>query len=937
MRLPRSTYRLQLNADFRLAHVRLLIDYFQSLGVSDLYLSPLLQAKAGSRHGYDLTDPTRVNPEIGTEQEFEQLAADLRSRGMGLLLDIVPNHMSATEANAWWRDLMEYGPASEYADYFDIDWDSSAAGSGRLLLPFLGQSLDACIGGADLRLVFEDDELRLGYFDRRLPISSSALVQLTEALLQNLRNQLSPSQRQALQELAVEAVQLPDPRDATRATEYRQRSSQLKQRVSALVRDLTRTVPIDRICALSANQLRVLLEDQAYTLFYWVPGGRQINYRRFFDVADLAAVRIERPEVFDVMHECVLRWLANGTITGLRIDHIDGLRDPAAYLGRLQERTSGNDRSFVVVEKILIGDERLPAHWSTQGTTGYEFIGTTNGLFVQPEGWEQLGVAWEATGGTTDFTALLRDKKLHVMRSLFPGELASLSRRLAALMPETSAELLESALSELTAALPVYRTYITDQASSADRQFINESLDAARSRGADATVVEMLRGFMLDPRADELHEFILRWQQFTGPVMAKGFEDTALYNYHRLVSACEVGADPRRAVCTIEQFHLTMRDRQKSWPATLNASSTHDTKRGEDVRARLNVLSEITDEWLQHLERWRGWHRNFKQELDGIETPDSIDELLLYQTLIGTWPLDESDQAGFEDRIAAYMLKAVREAKRRTSWRASDDQYENAITEFTIAVLNRSNHQFRNDLLTLHRKTSFYGALNSLSQLVLKLGAPGIPDLYQGNELWTLALVDPDNRGPVDFERRRSALLDTAPDTARRNWPDGAIKALVSRAGLQLRNDLSELFLKGDYVPVTVAGPRAHNLIAFERRLGEQRALVLAGRFFTELCAPGEWPGTGSWENTTLELQATEWIDPLHQRTIESTAVGELLNGMPGALLYARGGRSSESRIRAAPDITRHATQPAGRPAPHDARAARTRPLQSQTQRARSR
>ena len=890
MRVPSSTYRIQVNADFRLADVIRQLDYFQQLGISDLYLSPLLQARPGSTHGYDVTDPSRLNADIGTEEDFQTLVRELQQRGLGLLLDIVPNHMSATEANPWWRDVMEHGPASEYEGHFDIDWESETPGeTGRLLLPFLGHDLHECVGNHQLQLTFDHDELELGYFDRRLPIAATSLVQLMQALAQNLGRRIPGAIRTELEDVAIDAVQLPDRRDRSRAQEYRERARELKQRAARAIKQLSATVPVQEICQLTPNQLQVLLEDQPYTLFHWVPGGRQINYRRFFDISDLVGVRVDHPPVFEAMHQRVLPWVRGGAVTGLRIDHIDGLRDPASYLYHLRRSIADEKTAepYIVVEKILIDNERLPADWPTAGTTGYDFIGTVNGVFVEPDGWERLGEHYIELGGAENFTELLHEKKRHVMRSLFPGELRTLTAMLSRLLTDAAPEHIEFALSELTARLPVYRTYIKDTVSDRDRTLIEQSLAGAREHGVDGIVVNWLSEVLLEPTSKDRQEFILRWQQFSAPVMAKGLEDTAFYNYHRLVSTCEVGADPRSAICSVEDFHARMSERQGYWPNTMNASSTHDTKRSEDVRARINVLSELTAEWLENVERWRLWHRPFKRDYDGLETPEPIDELLLYQTLIGAWPLADVQLGDFPERIRNYMIKAVREAKRRTSWRAQNPEYEKAVTDFTDAVLDPENHRFHDDLLVLLHKTEFYGALNSLSQLVLKLGAPGLPDIYQGNELWTFALVDPDNRRSVDFDRRRAALLDRDVRDLKANWRDGQLKSRFTRLGLQLRNRHPDLFARGNYIPVSANGQRAGNVIAFERVLDGKRALFIAGRFFSELCAPPEWPDDG-WCDTTLDVSPGKWhnlIADEHVMAGEQTPVARLLNGMPAAFL----------------------------------------------------
>lgn len=882
MRLPRSTYRLQLNADFRLTDVHALLDYFQTLGISDLYLSPLLQARAGSTHGYDVIDPGHVNRETASDEEFEQLATALQRRGMGILLDIVPNHMSATEANPWWRDVMEHGRASAFAGFFDIDWESETAGEGRLLLPFLGQSLDQCIAAGEVRLVIHDREVAIAYFDRRLPIDAASLPTLTRAVRANLGKALPAVVATELQSLARLAAQLPSRAQPERSSQRRLLARELKNRLA----DALGALPEAPATALTAQQLTELLERQPYTLFYWVPGGRQINYRRFFDITELAGLRSEDPDVFAALHQRIIPWLSLGTIGGVRIDHIDGLLDPAGYLRQLSNAVAATTgkRPYIVVEKILIGAEQLPGDWCTAGTTGYDFIGMVNGLFVEPRGSRLLQEVYAQATGISDFTELLRQKKRQVLTSLFPGELRGLVQRLSELLPDAAQGALEFALVELTACLPVYRTYITNAPHETDYGVIDEALAGARERGADAVVVDWLRSLLLEPQTATQLEFILRWQQLTGPVTAKGLEDTAFYNYHSLVSTCEVGSDPRQPVASVDDFHQHMQRRQAEWPGTLNSTSTHDTKRSEDVRARINVLSELAQEWIDLVGRWRALHARCRRQVQDLEAPDATDEILLYQTLIGAWPLDDAGHADFEQRIRDYMLKAVREAKRRTSWRAQNPEFEAAVLDFTSAVLRPENRAFRDQFLPFERRTAFYGALNSLSQLVLKLGAPGVPDFYQGTELWSLALTDPDNRRPVDFVARQAALEPVDIEQAKQNWRDGRLKALITARGLRLRNQNPALFARGEYLAVNVVGPRARNVIAFERRLGNQRALFVATRFFTELCAPDQWPTAQTWQDTCLCFEEPAASRDLVTARICDTGGGPALSAVLGSL-----------------------------------------------------
>jgi (1->4)-alpha-D-glucan 1-alpha-D-glucosylmutase len=886
MRVPRSTYRLQLNAQFRLRDVRRLLDYLHRLGVSDLYLSPLLQARTGSTHGYDVIDPGHINREIGSDEEFEELAAEARARDMGILLDIVPNHMSATEANPWWRDLMEHGTSSPFARFFDIDWDSEAAGAGRLLLPFLGQSLEQCLEAGELKLVIDRREVALAYFERLLPIDSASIPVLVGAILENLEHDLPSEAAQALMRLSEQATALPERGEYAHSAERRVLARALK---NALADQLERLAALQPTC-LRPTQLASLLAQQPYALLYWVPGGRHVNYRRFFDVADLAGLSIEVPDVFAAVHQRILPWLTLGTISGVRIDHVDGLRYPAAYLKQLNEAvTAAAGRPpYVVVEKVLLGGEQLPSDWCTAGTTGYDFLAALNGLFIEPHGWERLGEFHHELTTVADFTDLLYDKKRQVLTSLFSGELRSLVERAACLLPDASSEALTFALTEVTACLPVYRTYITPAPTEVDYGAIDEALLAARSRGADAAVIGWLRKLLTEPESDAQRDLVVRWQQLTGPVMAKGLEDTAFYNYHRLISTCEVGSDPRQPLCSIEQFHEFMIRRQADWPASLNATSTHDTKRSEDARARINVLSELAAVWIACVQEWRALHAPLRCQVQDLEAPDGNDELLIYQTLIGAWPLEEP-APDFEPRVRECLLKSMREAKQRTTWRAPNPAYEAAILDFVSAIIQPAHCAFRSGFLRLQSLTSFYGALNSLSQLVLKLGAPGIPDFYQGTELWSLTMVDPDNRRPVDYAARRRALDSLPTDGIDPHWRAGALKMLIMKRGLQLRNEQPALFQQGTYTPVRVLGDRARNLIAFERRLQNQRALFLAPRFYTELNRPGERMTPGLWGETTLEMNdASLWRNLLTGQECALTAqprVATILTDLPVAIL----------------------------------------------------
>lgn len=888
MRVPRSTYRLQVNANFRLSRVHELLDYFTALGISDLYLSPLLQARPGSTHGYDVVDATHVNSEIGSDHEFDQLSAALAQRGGGILLDIVPNHMAASEDNPWWRDVLEQGPASSYADFFDIDWSADPPGKGRLMLPVLGQDLRSCLRAREVQLTIDRNLPALTYFQRTLPLDPGSWPLVLEAF-----GRAAPAYREPLEAIAASAFDLPDRTELDRAKERRDRSAALAQQLSTILQQMLETTSREALCAaVDVERLMEIVDAQAYALTFWVPGGRQINYRRFFDISDLVGLRIELPHVFRAVHARTLPWLINGIVTGLRIDHIDGLRDPKAYLSQLHQQVRAPLASdpFVVVEKVLGGSERLPRDWCTAGTTGYDFVGILNGLFIDAGAWEKLGHDYTRRTGVSDFTTLLREKKKHVIGNLFPSELQSLVGLALRVLPRVSRPDLEMAIAELTACLPVYRTYITErEIADSDRQILKQTLEAVDRHGSDAPFAQLGRLLMQPSSRDEL-ELVLQWQQFSGPVMAKGMEDTAFYNYHLLVSTCEVGADPSAPVVSVAEFHERMQERLNDWPATMNASSTHDTKRSEDVRARLNVLSELPDEWLSFADRWLGVNSTFQNDTADVKVPDTNVELLIYQTILGAWPLTDAAASDFEQRVRDYVLKAAREAKRHTSWRKQNRLYEEALLDFVTVLLH--HHDFLQDLRALEAKTSFFGALNSLSQLVLKLGAPGIPDFYQGTELWALSLVDPDNRRPVDYDLRQRLLAQNIEvGDAMKNWRDGRIKLLVTSRGLACRNACPELFATGDYRAIQVRGKRARNLIAFERAAADRRVLFIAARFYSQLCSPEVWPSAADWSDTTLVF-ATEdgrlWRDLITDRRIPAAATleaAELLAPLPFAIL----------------------------------------------------
>ncbi|MDP8928932.1 MAG: malto-oligosyltrehalose synthase, partial [Actinomycetota bacterium] len=777
-RVPRSTYRLQIHQRFRLRDAAELIDYLDALGIGDLYASPLLTATRGAPHGYHVTDPTRVNPEVGGVGELAQLAMALDDAGMGLLLDIVPNHLAASPENPWWVDVLEHGPASAWAASFDIDWE---AGDGRVVLPILGRPEREALERGEIRIALDEAGLHVAYHDTRLPLDPATYPLVLEGEIPVLQETVGASHPAArgLLRVVESARQIP-PRivdDRRSAQQRRKLAEEVNHRLWALLASDPRAQRVvdEALRVLNdpegVERLEVLLGSQAYRLAFWRTGTEELNYRRFFDITDLVGVRVEDADVFAARHDRLLRLVADGRITGLRVDHVDGLRDPLGYLHELQRTASaaaGVGRFYIVVEKILAGDEPLPEDWPVAGTTGYELLVLVNGLFVAREGLWRLEAAYRRfTGLDAALADIAHDAKLTGLNQLFRGEVKHLSRRLAKLAARLPGgclgeDVLRSALVVVAASFPVYRTYVRGgELSQRDRPYVETALAEAARRhpDVDRTALDLL-GHVLrlemptdldhDTRRDWI-EFILRWQQLTGPAMAKGFEDTTFYVYNRLVSLNEVGADvgDMDTPQGVDEFHSRVSERARNWPHTLNATSTHDTKRSEDVRARLHVLTEVVAAWQEHLERWSAWSAGRRREVGGHEAPDRNEEWLLYQTLVGMWPFEADEEGAVRERLKGFALKAAREAKVHTSWLDPDEAHEQALEAFVDAVLD--DPRFVDDLRRFVDVVALPGAVNALAQVVAKIAAPGVPDFYQGTELWNLRLVDPDNRRPVDF------------------------------------------------------------------------------------------------------------------------------------------------------------------------------------------
>ncbi len=799
VRIPSSTYRLQFNAAFRFEDASGILEYLHELGIDHIYASPLLRARTGSAHGYDVTDPARINPEIGSHEDFDRFAGRLREAGLGLLLDIVPNHMAAHPENPWWNDVLARGQASTYANFFDIDWSP-----GKILLPILSEPYGNALESG--RLSIEDGTLR--YCDTSLPVHAA--------------------------------------------------------------QDTADVDEIDRILA-----------RQPYRLAYWRKAADAINYRRFFDVSDLICLRTERDDVFKATHAFILDLVNRGVVQGLRIDHIDGLLDPRAYLDRLP-------RIYVVVEKILAGDETIPADWKAQGSTGYDFLNMVNGVLVDEEGYVELERVYRTFTGSADRAVdVFRKRKRQAMEYLFAAEVDALTDWLAALAQSsrhardfTRRELRE-ALVSITACLPVYRTYIReDSIPETDRRTIERAAaDSQTCSDATPDAGAYIRDVLLHNR-----DFVKRWQQFTGPVMAKGLEDTTFYVHHPLLSVNEVGGDSNgpETYFGIETFHRRNLVRRRT---TMNATSTHDTKRSEDVRARIDVLSEIPREWERCLDRWTRWNPD-------EAAPDRNEQIFIYQTLLGAWPITR-------ERLHGYLIKALREARTHTNWLNPDNGYEDQVLAFVDRLLDsRGAGKFLKDFKKVHRKVAWYGALNSLGQVLLKITAPGVPDFYQGTELWDFSLADPDNRRAVDYEARMKEFERVKrcanPKELMEHWEDGRIKLFTIWKALAFRRDDPQLFLEGEYIPVEVGGKHANHVIAFMRRLGDRWALIAVPRTMSKL---GRAP---RWSNTALDLPGgvpTRWQNVFTDGQVASPLTASVLfSDFPVALLKKVSG-ATDTRI----------------------------------------
>ncbi|PYE56258.1 malto-oligosyltrehalose synthase [Deinococcus yavapaiensis] len=883
-RIPRATYRLQLHKDFTFADARRILPYLERLGISDVYLSPPFQAVAGSTHGYNLVAHDRLSAELGGEENFRALASELRSRAMGCVVDFVPNHMGiAGGENRLWEDVLENGLSSRFADFFDIEWQPLKRSlDGKVLLPTLGDQYGRVLENGELKLERTHGRILLRYYERVFPVSPKSLTPLLERATRLTELPEDHPDRMEFESIALSARNLPDAADsdlAARRTRAREKEV-LRRRLRTLSQSSAEVgAALDAVIAEynapdNVDLLDELIQRQNYRLAFWRVAGEEINYRRFFDINDLAALRMEDPAVFEETHGLLFDLVEEGLVTGVRLDHTDGLYDPLGYFRALQERRArqaGEEARdlplYVVAEKILEPGETLPDRWPIHGTTGYDFLAQLNGVFVKRDVEGDFSALYRRfTGETQPYEELLYEGKRLIMRSALASEINVLAERLERLAEadrrsrDFTLTALRTAIIETIACFPVYRTYVRPDGTRerADNGHIEKAIRGAKRRARELSpavfdfLAEVLRA-----RDGRYLDFALKFQQVTGPVTAKGAEDTAFYRFARLVSLNEVGGDPGHFGMPLEDFHKEAARRANKWPHAMIATSTHDTKRGEDTRARINVLTELHDSWVAYLSSWGRLARSYARDVEDVRAPSLADEYLFYQNVLGAWPLDGNFD-GFADRLVDYMMKAIREAKRFTSWTNQNVEYEEGVEAFVRGML--ADEAFTRDMTALHERVSPYGAQNGLSQVLVKFTAPGVPDTYQGSEVWNQSLVDPDNRRPVDyakleeFTRQIDGGQDDKIGLADRllqAYEDGGVKLLVSHVALNARREHATLFSEGDYVPLDAG----EHVVAFARALGKQAAVVLAPRLTLTLTkGQAPWALGDGWSDLSVPM-----------------------------------------------------------------------------------
>jgi len=927
MRIPIATYRIQFNPSFGFQAAKKIIPYLSELGISDIYASPIFKARKGSTHGYDVVDPNQLNPELARVEDLEGLVRELKNYGMAWIQDVIPNHMAYDYENQMLMDVLENGESSEYFHFFDIEWNHPYESiRGRLLAPFLGRFYGESLEDGEIQLRYHDTGLSVNYYALTFPLKIESYINVLAYKLSTLKRKIGEDHPDFTKLLGILYVlktlpsreEINERYDQTRFVkrmlwELYSKNQEIKRFVDGNIETFNGKKGTPE----SFNLLDNLLSEQLFILSFWKVATEEINYRRFFNINELISLRIEDEDVFNHTHSLILKLVDQGKISGLRVDHIDGLYDPTDYLKKLREKAG---EIYMVIEKILDLEEELPSFWPVQGTTGYDFLNYVNSIFCERKNQRKFDKIYSAfTGLKISYEDLVCEKKRLIIGKHMAGDVDNLAHLMKGISTryrhggDFTLYGLKRAIVEIMTLFPVYRTYVSPEVfSERDYSYLKAAVKTAtQSNPGLLYELNFIERFLLLKSRDYLTEeeekqwvhFVMRFQQFTGPLMAKGFEDTILYVYNRLLSLNEVGGSPNKFGISLEKFHSFNKKRASLWPHSLNTTSTHDTKRGEDVRARINVLSEIPQEWDSNIKGWSRINRRKKRTVNGTNVPDRNDEYFLYQTLVGAFPFDETEYPAFVERMKNYIIKAVREAKVHTAWLKPDEDYEDAYISFVEEILQPSeDNQFLKEFVPFQKKVAYYGIFNSLSQTLIKITSPGVPDFYQGTELWDLNLVDPDNRRPVDFEKRTAFLRDIRDKTQTdvlslitelfSSKEDGRLKLFLICRALQARNEKAEVFQKGAYIPIEVGGRFKDHVVVLARRYGNAWAITIAPRLLTALMKEGEYPfGQQVWDDTRVVLPKgtpTLWKDIITGEAIkseETLPINETLKHFPVALL----------------------------------------------------
>ncbi len=925
MHIPRSTYRLQFNSSFRFSSASGIMDYLSKLGISDVYASPIFYAKKGSAHGYDVVEPNQINPELGTEDEFNLLIDLVKKKGMHWLQDFVPNHMAFNIENRMLIDLLENGANSRYVNFFDIDWNHHHAGmKNRILAPFLGKFFQEALENGEIRINYDEEGLSINYYETRLPLKIESYADVFSFRLDKLRNKLGRNDPDFIRYMGVLFVikSLPTAEDIDERYnqikfikgiiwELYSNNNSIKDFIDE---DLKIFNGIKGITE-SFDLLDKLLSQQNFRIAFWKVANEEINYRRFFNVNELISLRVENEDVFNRIHSFILKLIREDKISGLRIDHIDGLYDPSTYLSNIRERAKD---IFLVVEKILEFDENIPGFWPVQGTTGYDYLNFVNEVFCKRKNNQRFSAFYNKFSGLNkSYEQIVVEKKKLIIQTRMAGDVENL----AILIEEISSKDrfgvditlhgVKEALEEILTHFPIYRTYISGRKNrKTDKKYLSEVIEKVKNENQLLSKEFQFIGSLLTKdysekftieQKDKSLDFLMRFQQLTGPIMAKGFEDTVLYVFNRLISLNEVGGNPDKFGISLNEFYNFNKKRFLNWRHSINASSTHDTKRGEDVRARINVLSEIPEEWIKKVRIWNRINRQFKKFKNNYFIPDNNLEYFIYQTLIGSYPFNSVEIKKYLQRIKQYLSKAMREAKEHSSWTQVDTEYESAVYSFIENIFD--NSEFFDDFLSFQKKIAFFGVYNSLSQVLLKITSPGIPDFYQGTELWDLFLVDPDNRQPVDYNLRRDFLTEVIEkDTEERisylqnilkNPSDGKIKIFMVYKALQLRNEKPEIFNEGNFIPIEAGGKYKENIIVYARNTEDDFVITIVPRFLTNIVEENNLPvDRDIWDDTYIKLNKINpgssiknyFSGEIFERN-DKISVGEIFKNFPYGLL----------------------------------------------------